>query len=93
MFRVTVKCDGIGPYDWPDALDDVRAEFVERPWHRVVDVHWSGQALVLVADSAHDADGVALADELSDAVAAYAPGTPGYRVSIVSVEAFGDAAV
>jgi hypothetical protein len=37
----------------------------------------------------YDDDGEALADEFSDTVAAYAPGTPGYRIRIVSVETVG----
>jgi len=43
--------------------------------------------LILVADNDYDRDGEALADEFSDTVAAYTPGTPapGYRVRILSV--------
>ena len=86
MFRVTVKCERIAHDAWSDALEDVRTEFRDRPWHRIVDVKWSGDTLLLIAENDYDSDGEALADEFSDTVAAYAPGTPGYRVDVVSVE-------
>ena len=93
MFRVSVSCDGILPSAWPDALDDVAQEFKSRPWHKVIDCHWDGITLVLVADNDYDHDGEALAAEFSDTVAAYAPGTPvpGYRVRILSVSIIGAA--
>jgi hypothetical protein len=84
MFRVTVNCEGISQTDWPDALADVAEEFKSRPWNKIFDCHWDGNALVLVADSDSDSDGEALADEFSDTIAAYAPGNPGYRVRILS---------
>jgi hypothetical protein len=87
MFRVTVSCEGIAPADWPDALTDVSEEFKSRPWHKVVHCRWNGSTLVLVADNNYDDDGEALTDEFSDAIAAYAPGAPGYRVLVLSVEA------
>jgi hypothetical protein len=92
VFRVTVKCERIASAAWPDALEDVRAEFRDRPWHNIVDIRWSGDVLLFIAENDYDSDGEALADEFSDTVAAYAPGTPGYRVAIVSVEVVGDAA-
>jgi len=75
--------------DWPNAVADVAEEFVSRPWQKVVDVRWDGDALILIADSDYDHDGEALADEFCDTVAAYAPGTPGYRVRILSVSVVG----
>lgn len=92
MFRVTVKCECIAQDAWPDGLEDVRTEFRQRPWHRIIDVKWSGDALLMVAENAYDSDGEALADEFSDIVAAHAPGTPGYRVDVVSVEVVGETA-
>jgi len=89
MFRVTVNCEGIAPANWPDALADIAAEFTSRPWNKLVDCHWDGNTLVLVADSDCDHDGEALADEFSDTIAAYAPGTTGYRVHILSVTMMG----
>lgn len=86
MFRVTVKCERIPYATWPNALEDVLTEFKERSWHSAVNVHWSGDTLLLTTANDHDNDGKALADEFSDTVAAYAPGTPSYRVSVVSVE-------
>ncbi len=85
MFRVTVCCEGIAAKDWPAALADVAKEFISRPWNRIFDCRWEGDTLVLVADSDMDDDGEALAGEFSDTIAAYAPGTPGYRVRILSV--------
>ena len=91
MYRVTVKCERIPCASWPEALEDVRDEFKYRPWHAVQDVYWSHEALFLVAVNDYDQDGEALADEFSDTVAAYAPGTQGYRVSVISVELVDDA--
>jgi hypothetical protein len=91
MFRVTVKCEGILQTDWPSAAADVAEEFVSRPWQKVADARWDGDALILVADSDYDHDGEALADEFSDTVAAYAPGTPAYCVCILSVSLVGAA--
>ena len=85
MFRVSVVCEGIAQADWPAAVSDVKHEFASRPWHQVLDCRWEGVMLVLVADNDFDLDGEALADEFSDTVAACAPGTPAYRVSIQSV--------
>ena len=85
MFRVSVSCEGIVQADWPDAVSDVKQEFASRRWHQIVECRWEGVRLILVADNDYDTDGEALADEFSDTVAAYAPGTPGYRVTIQSV--------
>jgi hypothetical protein len=89
MYRVTVSCEGNAPIDWPDAPADVAAEFASRQWHQFVDCRWEGSTLFLVADNDYDDDGEALADEYSDTVAAYAPGTPGYRIRITSVSTLG----
>jgi hypothetical protein len=85
MYRVTVTCERIARTNWPNALADVAEEFASRKWHKIVDCRWEVDFLVLVADNDYDNDGEALADEFSDIVAAYAPGTPGYRISIRSV--------
>ena len=85
MFRIIVSCDGITPEQWPEAVSDVRVEFASRHWHRIIDIRWSGQTLLLTVENDYDARGEALADEFSDTIAAYAPGTPGYSVRIVSV--------
>lgn len=81
----TVSCEGIAPEDWPEAVSDVREEFRSRQWHRIIDVRWSGRTLMLIAENDYDLDGESIADEFSDAIAAYAPGTPGYSVRIISV--------
>jgi hypothetical protein len=85
MFRVTVICEGIDPTDWPDAMVDVAEEFRSRPWNKIIDCHWDGNTLVLMAISDYDHNGEALADEFSDTVAAYAPGARGFAVRIRSV--------
>jgi hypothetical protein len=85
MFRIIVSCDGITPEEWPEAMSDVREEFATRHWHRIIDIRWSGRTLLLTVENDYDADGEALADEFSDTIAAYAPGTPGYSVRVVSV--------
>jgi hypothetical protein len=85
VFRVSVACEGIAPDAWPDALVDVESEFSKRTWHHVVHCSWEGGALILVVDK----DGAAVAGEFSDAVAAYAPGTPGYRVRVLSIATSG----
>ncbi len=54
-------------------------------WHQNVHCSWSGGTLLLVADNDFDPDGKALADELSDALAACTPTTLGYRIRIDSV--------
>lgn len=76
---------GITPEQWPEVISDVREEFASRHWHRVIDIRWSAQMLLLTVDNDYDADGEALADEFSDTIGAYAPGTLGYSVRIVSV--------
>jgi hypothetical protein len=90
VYRVTVACEGIAPDTWPDAVSDLKTEFDMRPHHQIVSVAWSGDVLVLVADNDYDKDGESLADEFSDTVAACAPGTPGYRVRILSAVSVGD---
>ncbi len=89
MFRIIVSCDGITPEQWPEAMSDVREEFASRLWHRITDIRWSGQTLLLTVENDYDANVEALADEFSDTIAGYAPGTPGYSVRIVSVAKHG----
>jgi hypothetical protein len=69
-----------------DAVQDIGTECKERSWHSIVDLHWSGDTLHLIAINDYHANGEALADEFSYTVAAYAPGLSAYRISIVSVE-------
>jgi hypothetical protein len=85
MFRVSVACEGIPPHGWSSAFADVKSEFSKRWWHHFVHCSWEGDALILVVDNEYDNNGAAVADEFSDTVAAYAPGTPGYRVRVLSV--------
>lgn len=85
MFCITVSCDGIPPAEWPEAISDVREEFRSRQWYQIIDICWLGQTLLLTVENDYDANGEALADEFSDTIAAYAPGTPSYSVRIVSI--------
>jgi hypothetical protein len=85
VFRVRVACEGIPSLAWPDALVDVDSEFSKRTWHHIVRCSWEAGALILVVDNHYDKDGAAVVDEFSATVAAYAPGTPGYRVRVLSV--------
>ena len=85
MFCITVWCEGIGREKWPDALADVREEFTQRSWHGVVDVLWSGETLILIAENDYDSNGEALADEFWDTVAAHAPDVPAYSVRVLFV--------
>ncbi len=85
MFRITVSCEGITPEKWPAAMSDIREEFGNRQWHHVIDIRWLGQTLLLTAENDYDSNGEALADDFSDTIAAYAPGTPGYSVRVVAV--------
>lgn len=66
-------------------MSDIREEFGNRQWHHVIDIRWLGQTLLLTAENDYDSNGEALADDFSDTIAAYAPGTPGYSVRVVSV--------
>jgi hypothetical protein len=69
-FRVVLACEGVSPEAGPQAAIDVAEEFANRPWHHSVSCTWDGRALLLQAENDFDSDGVALADEFSDAVAA-----------------------
>jgi hypothetical protein len=74
-------------------MSDVREEFSSRQRHQIIDIRWLGQTLLLTVGNDYDANGEALAEEFSDTITAYAPGTPGYSVRIVTLEPEFDVAV
>jgi hypothetical protein len=84
MFRVAVVCEGITPSRGPQVALDVAAEFTNRPWHRNVRCEWVEGLQFLEAENDFDSTGEAVADEVSDAVAACWSG--GYSVRITSVK-------
>jgi hypothetical protein len=69
-FRVVLACDGVSPDAGPQAAIDVADEFANRPWRQSESCTWDGRTLLFRAENDFDADGVALANEFSDAVAA-----------------------
>lgn len=85
MYRIVLSCLGIPQAAGEAAAADVADEFSHRPWSRDVRCWWDGACLQLQADSDHDADGRALADEFSDAIAACVAGEFDSRITIDSV--------
>ena len=49
---------------------DIIEEFTHRPWHENAECRWNGAFLLLTAENDFDAEGLALMDEFSDAIAA-----------------------
>jgi hypothetical protein len=71
------------------AAVDIAEEFTHRPWHANVQCRWDGTRLILQAENDVDADGEALSDEFSDAIAAcIAPPFDGTisKVSVVKLD-------
>src|SRR5439155_1050678 len=54
----------------PQAAADIAEEFTHRRWHENVECKWNGESLILTAENDFDAEGRALTDEFSDAIAA-----------------------
>lgn len=87
MFKVILACYGVPPQHALEAAAEISAEFAEhRQWHKHVRCSWDGTRLMLVAENDYDSNGEATLDEFSDCVAAYVPGTFGYRVSLVAID-------
>ena len=70
MYRVILACKGVPAHVGAAAARDITEEFTHRPWHKKVNCEWSGSQLILKADNDFDANGLALLDELSDAISA-----------------------
>jgi hypothetical protein len=88
MFRIVLTCGGVPREVGAQAATDIAEEFTHRPWHQNAECHWDGERLTLRAENDFDANGEALADEFSDAIAAcIAPGFDGSiaKVSVVKL--------
>ena len=70
MFRIVLACDGVPKDVGAQAAVDITEEFTHRPWHTNAQCRWDGERLILQAENDVDADGEALSDEFSDAIAA-----------------------
>ncbi len=69
-YRITLRCDGVPVDVGPRAATDITDEFTHRDWHENVECKWDGASLLLTAENDFDAQGLALIDEFSDAIAA-----------------------
>jgi hypothetical protein len=86
MYRVVLVCSGIPESSGAEAASDITAEFQQqRTWHSNAFCTWDGALLTLQADNDFDRDGLALADEFSDAVSAYVSGQFHYEIHVESV--------
>jgi hypothetical protein len=71
MYRTTVVCTGLTDDEAREAVQDMLAEFKERPWQEQVSCEWNEGVLRLSAQNQADATGLALLDEFGDAICAY----------------------
>ena len=71
MYRVTVTCTGLTDVEAREVVEDMLAEFAERPWQEKVTCEWRDGVLRLSAQNDVDSDGLALLDEFGDAINAY----------------------
>ena len=69
-YRITLSCSGAPVEVGPQAAIDITEEFTHRPWHENAECKWNGASLLLTAENDFDAEGLALMDEFSDAIAA-----------------------
>jgi hypothetical protein len=84
-YRIVLSCDGVPVEAGQQAANDITEEFRHRPWHENVECRWNGVSLFLSAENDFDAQGLALTDEFSDAIAAcIADGFDG-RIRVVSI--------
>jgi hypothetical protein len=72
MYHVVLECELFSAPAGPQAATDITEEFTHRPWHQNVKCTWDGKTLRLEADNDFDDNGLALADEFSDAIVACA---------------------
>jgi hypothetical protein len=70
MHRIIVACKGVPADAGIAAARDITEEFTHRPWHKNVTCVWDGSQLILQADNHFDTNGLALADEFSEAISA-----------------------
>lgn len=86
MYRITLACDGVPPWQGTEAAADITDAFRNNyPHERNVKCIFDGARLWLVAENDHDPQGVNLMDEFSDNLCAYIGAFDG-DMAIVSVE-------
>jgi hypothetical protein len=68
MFQIILACYGVPEQMGIYEAIAVSDEFKRRPWHRNVSCTWEGNRLMLRAENDYDANGLALAEEFSDAI-------------------------
>jgi hypothetical protein len=82
---IVLRCNGVPTASGTQAALDIADEFKNRPWHHDVELIWDGAALLLTAENDYDEKGLALLDELSDAIAACIRDGFNGSIDIVSV--------
>jgi hypothetical protein len=87
-YRIVLSCDGVPVDMGAQAAAEIMKEFIHRPWHENVDCKWSGVSLLLTAENDFEAQGLALVDEFSDAIAACIPGGFNGDIRLVSITKF-----
>jgi hypothetical protein len=70
MYRIVLACKGVPTHAGAAGARDISNEFTLRPWHANVTCVWDGCQLILQAENDFDSNGLALADEFSDAISA-----------------------
>jgi hypothetical protein len=88
MYRITLVCKGVPTDAGAAAAEDIADEFTHRPWHKGVSCSWDGSQLILQADNEFDSNGLALLDELSDAISACIKGDFSGDLQILSIREF-----
>jgi hypothetical protein len=69
-YRISLFCGGVPVDAEAQAAIDITEEFTHHPWHENAECGWDGASLLLSAENDFDAEGLALMDEFSDAIAA-----------------------
>jgi hypothetical protein len=87
MYRIVLACKGVPA--GAAVAPDITEEFTHRPWHQNVSCEWDGSQLILRADNEFDANGLALIDEFSDAIAASIKDGFDGGIDVVSVSLVG----
>jgi hypothetical protein len=91
MYRIVLACKGIDPNAGAQGARDICDEFKHRPWHKNVTCLWDGSQIILQAENDFDSDGLALMDELSDALSACVGSgreiARGGEIEVVSIKA------
>lgn len=80
MYHVVLECELFCASAGPQAAKDITEEFTHRPWHQNVKCSWDGKTPRLEADN-----GLALADEFSDAISACVVDSAYSNLRVISV--------